>query len=94
VCQPVFELPLNVANAVGHFETDGCVFDGAELLADVAFVVGGGDGAHDGGVVEFLALVDFVATGVTGRVEVADVLDVVAESTNDMPSMVCMTCYG
>ena len=47
--------------------------DRQELLADVAFVAGGGDRFHDRRIVEFLAVVEFVAAGNAGRMVMADV---------------------
>ena len=56
----------------------------AELLSDVPVVVRFGDRFHDGGVVQLLRLVEFVAAGVAGGVEVTDVVDVVAEGAGDV----------
>ena len=75
---------LNVADSVSHFQADGSVFDGTELLAHVSVMVGSGDCPHDGGVVEFLGVVDLVAAGVAGGVEMADVFDVGAQSADDV----------
>ena len=44
-----------------------------ELVADVAVVVGGGDRPADAAVVQFLGVVQILAAGVAGGVEVADV---------------------
>jgi hypothetical protein len=53
-----------------------------ELLADIAIVIGGGDGSADSRIVEFLVLVEFVASGIACGMEVAYVRDVVPQSTN------------
>ena len=53
-------------------------------MADVSVVVGSGDCSHDGWVIEFLGVVDFVATGVAGGMEVADVADVGSQCANDV----------
>jgi hypothetical protein len=58
---------LYVADAIGHLQADGGVLRRTELLAHIALIVSSGDGSHDGRVVEFLAVVDFVASlGVPG----------------------------
>ena len=75
---------LHVADAVSHFEADGGVFGGTELLADIAVIVGGGDCPHDGGIVEFLRFVDFVAARAADGMEVADVLDVAGQGADDV----------
>ena len=59
----------------------------AELLADVAVVVGSRDGLHDRRVGELLRLVELVAAGVAGGVEVADVRDVLADRADDVASV-------
>ena len=45
-------------------------------MADVARVGSGGDGSHDRRVVNLLLIVEVLAAGVAGRVEVADAVDV------------------
>ena len=50
-----------------------------ELLANVLIVVCGRDRAHDGWVAELLRVVQVIAAGVACGVEVANVLNVVAD---------------
>ena len=38
---------LYVADSVSHFQADGGVLEGTELLADIAVIVGGGNCSHD-----------------------------------------------
>ena len=62
----------------------GVVPGGDELLGDVAFVAGFDDLAEDGGVVDFLGVIEFGAAGVAGGVVVADELVVLADAADDV----------
>jgi len=73
-----FLADVAVADLVCLFQPRQRITLRRELLPDIAIVVGGGDGTADGGIVEFLGFVQVVAAGVAGGMEVADVLDVVA----------------
>ena len=75
---------LHVTRLVRLFEGGHGVTLRRKFLAYIAVVVGGGDGAADGGVVEFLIVVEFVAARIARRVEVADVGDVVAQGADDV----------
>ena len=59
---------------------------GRELLPDYDGYIGRiralGDGAAEGGIVEFLVLVEFVAARIACRVEMPDVIYVVAQSSD------------
>lgn len=56
---------------------------GRELLANVAVVIGGGDGAADG-IVEIVVLVHLVAARIPRRVEMADILNIVADVADNV----------
>ena len=53
-------------------------------MADEPRIAGFGNGAHDGRVVDLLGLVQVVATGVAGRVEVPYVADVVPDGPDQV----------
>ena len=53
-----------------------------ELLPDIAVIVRSGNRSHDGGVVEFLRLIQVMASGIARRVKMPDVGNVVAEGAN------------
>jgi hypothetical protein len=58
------------------------VFHRDELVGEIAFEFQVGDGLCDGVPVEFLGLVEFVPAGHAAGVEVADVLDVLADGAD------------
>ncbi len=53
-------------------------------MRDVALEIEIGDGLRDGVPVHFLRVVDLVAAGNAGHVEMRDVLDVVANGANQI----------
>jgi hypothetical protein len=75
---------LHIADLVRLLQPRQRIALGGELLSDIAIVVGGGDGAADGGIVEFLRLVQFVAAGVAGNMEVADKIDAEPYGSDDI----------
>src|SRR5674476_895721 len=60
------------------------VLERDKLVGEIAFEFQVGDGLRDGAPVEFLGFVEFVAAGDAAGVEVADVLDVVADGADDV----------
>src|SRR5690242_728506 len=72
--EPAREPRLYIANAEALLQR-GQRFAGWNVfLAEVAFVARGENGFDDGGVVQFLRLVDFVASGVAAGVVVGEVV--------------------
>ena len=57
---------------------------GTVLVADVAIVGSGGDGLHDRWVVDLLLVVEVLAAGIAGGVEVADAVDVVGDVADEI----------
>lgn len=75
---------VNEAEVDGFFEAGDRVEFREKFVSEEAIEVGVGDGFGDGGVKEFLLVVEFVATGVTGGVVVTEVLMVIADGANDI----------
>src|ERR1700733_6640856 len=57
---------------------------GYELVRDVALVVKIRDGAGDGVIVQFLAVIDFMPSGDATGMKMSDPVDVVADRTDDI----------
>src|SRR5436305_1291486 len=73
---------LHVAQANGLAQPSQRITRRNELLPDVAAVVDLQQLAHDGGVLDLLPLVQLAATGVAGRVDVADDVTVLLDAAD------------
>src|SRR5207245_5735742 len=60
------------------------VAGGDELLPDVALVTNLQERLHDRLVADLLLVVELAATGVAGRVDVADIVPVLADAADDV----------
>ncbi len=63
---------------------DGVGPGGDEFVGDVVVVADLLEGLHDGGVVDFLVLVELAAAGIAGGVDVADGVFVEAEAADEI----------
>jgi len=85
--------PLHTTEPDSFSERSARITRGHELLPHVPVVTTLSDGAHNRRIVQLLRVVQLVAAGVAGRVEVADVLDVLTDRANVVSSYAFCRAY-
>lgn len=79
----------DIADAHGLGERGRRVARRPIFVRDEAGEARHGDGAHDGGIEQFLRVVNFVAAGHACRVEVGNIFDVLADGGDDV-ALLCL----